>query len=139
MEKQIFKFPKWIIAVYAFSAVVLVPWTFNLAENLPTRQLAHHWDIAWTGVDVLMFVLFALTVILAIRRTIWMSLTAVSLSTVLLIDGWFDVLTSKPGHQQVAALLLAVLIEIPMATLTYFLAYRAILHLHNRISSLTAK
>ena len=135
MEKQIFHFPKWVIpnwviGLYAVAVIVLAPWIYILAEDLPERQLAHHWDLAWAGFDVLMLCLFALTAFLAIRKTIWFTLSAISLSTILFIDAWFDILTSKSGKQQWVALLLAILVELPIDVLTLFLAYRAINHLH---------
>ncbi len=136
MEKQIFKLPRWVIALYAGSAIVLIPWTYGLAENLPSYQLAHHWDTAWVGFDTFMLFLLVCTTILAIQRTIWLAITATSLSTLLLIDAWFDVLTSNPGHDQIIALIFAAFIELPLSLFTYLLAHNAILHLHKNLQSL---
>ena len=139
MEKQIFHFPRWTIALYTVSVAVLIPWTYSLAENLPSHHLAHHWDIAWTGFDIFELLLFILTTVLALKRTIWVTLSATALSTILLVDVWFDVLTSKPGKQETIAILLALFIELPIALVTYVLAYRTTLHLHKRVQSLSFK
>jgi hypothetical protein len=139
MEKQVFHFPRWAIAIYALSVVVLVPWTYSLAEHLPTRQLVHNWDLAWTGLDVFELVLFALTTVLAVRKTIWAALSATALSTILLVDVWFDVLTARPGIQLFVALALAIFFELPIAVGTYILAYRETRHLHNNLQDLGLK
>jgi hypothetical protein len=136
VEKQIFRLPPWLIALYAFSAVILIPWTYNLAKNLPTYHLAHHWDIAWVGVDTSMTILLACTAYLAAKRSIWQALTATSLATLLVLDAWFDVLTSSPGHDQIIALGFAAFIELPLALLTYLMAHGAIYHLHKEIQYL---
>ena len=138
MEQQIFHFPRWVVALYATSVIVLIPWTYNVAENLPNRQLAHHWDLAWTGFDIFELGLFALTMVLVMRRTIWAPLSATALATLLLVDAWFDVLTAKPGKEQTVALLLAIFLELPIALVTYLLAYRATLRLHKTVLSLSS-
>ncbi len=128
--------PRWVIVLYAISAIVLIPWTYGLAENLPTLQTAHHWDTAWVGFDIFIICLLILTVYLAIVRSIWLTLTATSLSTLLVVDAWFDVLTANPGRDQVIALGFAAFIELPLAVLTYIMAHDSIFHLHKDIQNL---
>jgi hypothetical protein len=110
VEKQIFRLPRWVIALYGASAIILIPWTYGLAKNLPSYHLAHHWDMAWVGFDIFMLILLVFTTIQAMQKTIWLAVSATSLSTLLLIDAWFDVLTSNPGHEQLTALLFAAFI-----------------------------
>lgn len=135
MEKRIFVFPRWVTGLYVLSAVILIPWTYSLAVNLPDRQLAHHWNAAWIGYDFFMVILLLTTVYLAVKKSIWLPLAATSLATVLMLDAWFDVLTSKPGSQQNYALILAVFVELPLAILTFYFAYKTTLTLHDKISS----
>jgi hypothetical protein len=136
VEKQIFKLPTWVIVLYGISSLVLIPWTYNLAKNLPTFQLAHHWDLVWTGFDIFMVVLLIATTYLAIRRSIWLAVTATSLSTILVVDAWFDVLTSNAGKDQLIALGFAAFIELPLSVFTYLLAHNSILHLHLKLQTL---
>jgi hypothetical protein len=136
VEKQIFRLPKWLIVLYGASAIILIPWTYNLAENLPRYHLAHDWDVAWVGFDIFMLTLLACTSVFAAKRSIWQALSATSLATMLVIDAWFDVLTSTPGHDQVIALGFAAFIELPMALLTYLMAHGAVSHLHKEIQNL---
>jgi hypothetical protein len=135
MEKQIFIFPRWLTILYAASAVVLMPWTYLLAEKLPTRLLAHHWDLAWAGFDAFESLLLLTTVFLAIKKSVWLPMIATSLATVLLIDAWFDVLTSVPGQEQLTALVLAIFIEAPLAILTFVYAYQTTLLLHRQLDT----
>lgn len=133
MEHRIFKFPKWVTAFYIVAGIILIPWTYGLAQSLPDRQIAENWAIAWVGLDIFMLVLIGLTVIFAIRRSVWLALSATALATVLILDSWFDVVTASPGQQQVIALVLAMTVGLPMAILTYMLAHRSISALHNKI------
>ena len=134
MEKRIFIFPRWVTGLYILSAVVLLPWTYALAQKLPERHLAHHWDLAWVGFDIFEVFLLAVTIFLAVKRSIWLPLAATSLATVLVLDAWFDVLTSKPGSQQDLAIILALLVELPLAILTFYFAYKTTLTLHEKIN-----
>ena len=136
MEKRYFHFPRWMTALYVISLVILIPWTFYLADNLPAHHIANHWDVAWAGFDAFMIFLLLLTVTAALKRSIWLSVTSTALATMLIIDAWFDVLTARPGHQFKDAVLFAIIVEIPIAILTYFYAYRSIDHLHRRLQKI---
>lgn len=120
------KISKWVIAIYSFSAIALVPWIVFLGANLPSRQIAHHWNAAWVGFDILMFVLAGLTALFAYRRSAKVIIAATSLATILLIDTWFDIVTAQPGTQQQESILFAAFIEIPLALLTFRLVYRTL-------------
>jgi hypothetical protein len=132
-------FPKLVIFLYGILAVALIPWIFNLAENLPTKHLAHHWDAAWVGFDVIMLVALALTVFFAVKKLLWVTLSATALATLFIVDAWFDVLTSKPGKEQKIAILLGSL-EVILALFTLRLVYHVIKHStsHQRNIKLTS-
>ena len=117
---------RWVIAIYTLAAAALIPWTIFLAGSLPSRKIAHHWDVAWVGFDIFMLVLAALTALFAYRRSARVILTATSLATVLLVDTWFDVLTARPGRQQHDSILFALIVEIPLALLTFSLVHRTL-------------
>ena len=99
---------------------------------LPTRHLSRHWDLAWVGFDIGMLVAIALTGYLAYKRSWWVSLSAMAVSTLLVVDAWFDVLTARPGAQTAEALLMAIIVEIPLAIISLWLAHRAVHGLVNR-------
>jgi hypothetical protein len=116
--------PRALTLIYIIAGVLLVTWRFMLSVTLPVRHLSRHWDLAWVGFDLGMLLAIALTVYFAQKRSWRVSLSAMSLFTFLVIDGWFDILTSKPGQQMNSAIWSAVLIEFPLAIISLRLAYR---------------
>lgn len=115
-------FPKWARVLYVALAIVLVPWTFNLAQNLPERHLVHHWDAVWVGFDIMMLLTTAVTIWFIVKERVWVILSATALATLFVVDAWFDILTSRPGRDQKEALFFG-LLEIMLAVLTYRLVY----------------
>ena len=118
---------KFWIALYAVMGVVLVPWIFNLANSLPKRHIARHWDAVWVGFDAMMVAMIALTVYFAIRKQVWVVITTSALATLFIVDAWFDILTSKPGHEQRVALFFGA-IEVALALLTFKLVHHVVKH-----------
>jgi hypothetical protein len=49
--------------------------------------------------------------------------SSASAATLLVVDAWFDVLTS-PGRQVIASIVLAVVIELPLAGMCAWLSYQ---------------
>ena len=97
MDKTNLYIPKWASILYAVLAAILIPWIFNLAQNLPARHLVWHWDAMWVGFDILMLITMAITVWLVIKKRIWVVLSATVLATLFIVDAWFDIMTSKSG------------------------------------------
>ncbi|HEY1645543.1 MAG TPA: hypothetical protein VGF75_04135 [Candidatus Saccharimonadales bacterium] len=118
-------FPDWYSILYGAACGFLIPWTILLSLTLPVHYVSQHWDIAWVGFDSLETVLFALTALLAFKRSIWTAMTSTMLGTTLLIDAWFDVTTARPirGDGQ-TAWFEALVFEIPLSILSFALAYR---------------
>jgi UDP-N-acetylmuramyl pentapeptide synthase len=59
-----------------------------------------------------------------LRGDIRYRLTAAATSTLLLVDAWFDIVTSAPGAHQLAAVVMAAALELPIALLCAILAAR---------------
>ena len=123
-------FPNWVVWLYGTASVVLLPWIFYLADELPNRYVSHHWDLAWAGFDILMFVLLVMTTIATARQSSFAVLSASALGTLLLCDAWFDVVTSKHGNQQIQAILVALFIEIPLAIISFLIAHWVMVYIH---------
>jgi hypothetical protein len=102
----------------------MVPWLFVLAVSLPGRATAQHWGVAWVGLDSLEALGLTCTGLLMRRRDPRASLTAAATAILLLVDAWFDVLTSAPGADRLTAMLMAVCVELPIAALCLRLAVR---------------
>jgi hypothetical protein len=110
---------------FAIAAAVLVPWLFLLASTLPASVRARHWSTAWVGFDILLAASLAACGWLAWRRSRTLVLTATATGTLLLVDAWFDVLTSAPGAGFTQAIALAVCCELPLSVGCLVVAFRA--------------
>jgi hypothetical protein len=104
----------------------LIPWTVFLAVTLPSRHVqSDFYDVGWAGFDILLAAMLALTGLGLLRRRPWVQATAASAATLLVCDAWFDVLSSSRHGERLAALLLAVLAELPTAVLCMVIAIDA--------------
>lgn len=109
---------------YLLLSVVLVPWIVWLAWTLPPESVAHHYDVAWPGFDVLLLAGLATTGVWALRRSRYLTVAASATGALLVVDAWFDVTTSSP-KDRAASVALAVLVELPLAVLCLWLAVHA--------------
>jgi len=121
------QFPKWAIILYSVLAIILIPWVFNLAQNLPTHHLVRHWDAMWVGFDIIMLITMAITICFVIKGRIWVIISATALGTLFIVDAWFDVLTARPGKDQNESLFFGAL-EIVLAILTFRFVYIVMVH-----------
>lgn len=124
-ERIHLRLPTWAPRAYAFMAVVLVPWTVYLGTTLPRHHLSTHWDVSWTGLDIALIVSLLSTAILARIKSVWVIISASTTGSLLLVDAWFDVM-SEHGNSFDQALVMAFLIEIPLAIMSYYLAFHAL-------------
>ena len=116
---------RWAGPAFALFSLVLLPWTIYLAYSLPARQVSPHYAIAWAGFDVILLVVLAGTAYFALRRSRYLATAAASAATLLVVDAWFDITTSPPGGQFMQAIALAVLVELPLASLCVWLSHHA--------------
>jgi hypothetical protein len=114
------------IVVVAFAAVGigLLPWTIWLSASLGPRHSTNHWDLAWSGFDSGLAVMFLSTAVAAYRRSPWVGALAAATGTLLLTDAWFDVVLESHADERRNAILLAALVELPVAALCFWIAYR---------------
>lgn len=115
--------PFWVGVIYGILAIITVPWTLYLAINLPQRHLSTHWDIAWVGLDATLGLALAATAWLAIKKSRLLIIAATITATMLIVDAWFDIMTARLGQQLVESIASALLVELPLAFITYRLAY----------------
>ncbi|MEV4708525.1 hypothetical protein [Actinoplanes sp. NPDC049316] len=113
--------PRWVAPVFATLGAATVPWTVYLAVSLPERASAQHYRVAWVGFDLLLVALLLATALLAWRGSRLVGFLAVSTATVLIVDAWFDVTTSRPADVP-SAVLSAVLLEVPLAVVCGWIA-----------------
>jgi hypothetical protein len=129
----------WLIRVagplFALLSVLLIPWIAFIALVLPSRQLSRNYDFAWAGFDGMLLIGLASTGYFALRRSRYLSVAATATGTLLIVDAWFDVLTSR-RREVPFALALAIFIELPLALLCWWLSQQTQAIAEKRISLL---
>jgi hypothetical protein len=114
--------PPWTAPALLGCAIVLIPWTALLFVSLPRHYVANHWDIAWGGFDLGLGLALAGTAVLVARRSPYAEVTATITGALLVCDAWFDVLTSRGTSDIAQAIVLALLVELPLAALCFWMA-----------------
>jgi hypothetical protein len=93
-----------------------------LFATLPGHYVANHWQLAWGGFDLGLGLALAATAVLVARRSPFAEVTATITGTLLCCDAWFDVLTARGLADSAQAVISAVLIELPLAALCFWMA-----------------
>lgn len=113
---------RWAGPAFVLFSLCMVPWTVYLGLSLPSRSVSPDYDVAWAGFDVILLVALATTGYFALRRSRYLATAAASTATLLIVDAWFDIVTSPPG-QRPEAVVLALLVELPLATVCAWLSH----------------
>jgi type IV secretory pathway component VirB8 len=112
---------RWAGPAFVLFSLILLPWIVYLAHSLPSRQVSADSDIAWAGFDVMLSIALASTGYFALRRSRYLATAAAAAATLLVVDAWFDVVTTLPG-QRLEPVVLAVLVELPLASVCVWLS-----------------
>lgn len=110
----------WVLVA---GAVLLVPWAVLVYVELPSRVVAHQYDVAWAGFDLGLVATMLTCAHALVRRSRMMPIATSALGALLLVDAWFDIVMSRVGVEMVVAVVLSVVIEIPAAIASFWLAY----------------
>jgi len=112
---------RWAGPLFALFALVMVPWTVYVGESLPRRQLSPHYDASWAGFDIMLLAALAATAYFALRRSRYLSMAATATAVLLVVDAWFDLMTT-PSGQIVQSIVLAAVVELPLAGVCIWLS-----------------
>ena len=107
------------------ATIALIPWTLLYITQLPNRHTTDHWNVAWTGFDVLLAIALGVTAWSALRERAMLIVGLIVSSALLVCDAWFDVVTSQSGGEMWEAVAEAALAELPLAALCAFIVYDA--------------
>jgi hypothetical protein len=113
---------RWTGPLFALFSLALLPWTIYIAGSLPAQQVSANYDAAWAGFDVLLALALASTAYFALRRSRYLATAASATATMLVVDAWFDVLTT-PGVQRIESIVLAAFVELPLAAVCIWLSW----------------
>ncbi len=114
---------RWLLLVFGAVAIGLLPWIAYLGATLPSKHLAHHWQIAWVGLDIAEVAALVATCVALLRNSPAVTVLASVAGTLLVCDAWFDVLTARPGSDLAWALAFALIAELPLAALCFWIAF----------------
>jgi hypothetical protein len=114
----------WVAGLFAAAGLALLPWTVWLSSSLPAHHVTARWDLAWSGFDSGLALMFLLTALAAWRRSPWLEACAAATGTLLVTDAWFDVILESHADEMRFALLLAAVAELPAAAFCFWIAYR---------------
>jgi hypothetical protein len=117
--------PRWVAPLYLTLTILLVPWVVYLAFAPPAELGIGDWRSAWIGFDAMEAVALALTALLAYGRSTWVDMAATATAVLLVVDAWFDIMTSHSGWPFTQAVLAAALLELPLALLSLWIARNA--------------
>ena len=113
---------RWTGPAFTLFSLILLPWIVYLAYSLPSRQLSADYDIAWAGFDIMLLAALASTGYFAFRRSRYLATAATAATTLLIVDAWFDVMTTLPG-QRLQPVALAAGVELPLASVCVWLSF----------------
>ncbi|MEU2613457.1 hypothetical protein ABZ570_18005 [Micromonospora sp. NPDC007271] len=117
--------PRWVAPTFVVLALLTLPWVVYLALTLPRHAVTAHYRAAWVGFDLGLAALLGLTGWHAYRGNRQVVLAATGTATLLVVDAWFDVTTTAAGPDLFMSVLLAVLIELPLAGVCLWIARHA--------------
>ena len=115
----------WLLLILGGVVLALFPWTAYLTSTLPGEHVTHHWDVAWVGFDLFLAAALAATLLAVVRLSPRLPVAAAAAGTALLCDAWFDLITAAYGRELWWAIGEAVLAELPLAALCFWLALEA--------------
>ena len=131
--------PRWLPLGFFAAAAFLAPWSAYLLLTLPHDAHANHWELAWTGFDVGMFVALFCTALFSLRRSVLTAFWATMTGTITMVDAWFDVLTSRGHVELVSAIVLAAVGEIPLSIVSFWWARRILRTLDDAVPQLESE
>lgn len=115
--------PAHLARAFFVAAAVTVPWTIFVAISLPRHYTAHHYWLGWFGFDVALIAALAITGRSLMRGDVVAHRYATIAATLLVVDAWFDVLNAATTTEQLVAVAMAALVELPLAYVCWRIAW----------------
>jgi hypothetical protein len=110
----------------AVCGVLLVPWIGILIEQLHGHAGKRSFDSSWVGLDVLEAVCLLTVARLLSCRHRAASPVAAAAAAILCMDAWFDTMSAAPQVPYAESLAMACFVELPLAALLAWTAWRAL-------------
>ncbi|HJQ44492.1 MAG TPA: hypothetical protein VJ831_15490 [Jatrophihabitantaceae bacterium] len=123
--KQQLPLPRWLGWLTLSVVIGFIPWIVYLSLTLPGDQRTNDYDIAWVGYDSAMALVLTVLAYCALRRKTATGPVAAVAATMLLVDAWFDIVTTEGGDDLLLAVLFAAFAELPLAIICGWIAVNA--------------
>jgi hypothetical protein len=117
-----------LLVALLMGAVGEIAWCIYLGLALPPHYVAHHWALAWIGLDIAEVSMLFASAWAAWRQRALLILFTIVGATLVLLDAWFDVTTANHGDLA-QSLVLAFFLEVPSAVALLWVARRAVTRL----------
>jgi hypothetical protein len=111
-----------IAPFFLLAGLALIPWTIWLTLSLPSHHETENWKTVWAGFDVALALALIATAVAALQRSVWLEAVAAIAGTLLCTDAWFDITLEAGGRHMTAAIVEAALVELPLATICFWIA-----------------
>jgi hypothetical protein len=112
--------------LFAACGVLLVPWIGVLIEQLHGQAGKRSFNSSWVGFDVLEAACLLVVAVLVSRRHRVTSPVAAATAAILCMDAWFDTMSAAAQLPYVESLAMACFVELPLAALLAWTAWRAL-------------
>jgi hypothetical protein len=128
-----------LLVALLMGAVGEIAWCIYLGLAMPPHYVAHHWALAWIGLDIAEVSMLFASAWAAWRQRALLILFTIVGATLFLLDAWFDVTTANHGDLA-QSLVLALFLEVPSAIALLWVARRAVtrLFLTHTVNDLSA-
>ncbi len=124
MRFRSWTFREWVVLGFGAIGFALLPWTIWLSQSLKPHHVTNRWDLAWSGFDTGLAVLFLATAFAAYRRSPWVGALAGATGTLLVTDAWFDVVLESHADELRKSIAFAIFVELPLAGFCFWIAQR---------------
>ena len=104
-----------LIALVLACSAFLVPWIAYLASSLPDAYDTRQWKLAWVGFDIGLLGCLTTAAWLGWRRRRAAVPVLVATAAVMCCDAWFDVMLGWNAPYWWVSILMAALVELPLA------------------------
>jgi hypothetical protein len=119
LERRLIRRRRFGLVVMIGACLVLAPWIAWLMFELPMDFTARHWRGVWVGLDIVELAAFAATAWAAWFQRQIVILLMILTGTLLVCDAWFDVALEFGTHGFTSSVVLALLVELPVAFLLF--------------------
>jgi hypothetical protein len=115
----------WVGHAFLLLAAILAVWTGFLGYTLPNKGVLAHQDIVWVGFDLGLLVGLVAVAWTVLRGNRFLPLAAAATAALLVMDAWFDVIGSANDGEVLEAVGMAVVVELPLSGICWWLAWHA--------------